>query len=243
MMTMSKIMRNNKSRVDEDGRAPKGSQRQIQTYVNEHQEMLTQEVLKALPSLAAQQSKIKWVSPLQSEHYAEYYDQGLLRALEHPELTNILNQFWPRKGPHWDALAVVEMADRSAGKGVLLVEAKSYRLEVTGVGTQADGESLRVIIDRMRDTAKWLGVTWRPSYADLWTGTLYQYANRLAYLYFFREIAKIPAWLVNIYFLNDPYRPTSREQWNDFLPEVKWRLGIQDIQIPHATDLFVEATR
>jgi len=236
-------MKNNRSRVDQDGRALKGSQRQIQAYVNEHQETLTQEVLKALPSLAAQQSKIQWVSPLRSENYVEYYDQGLLRALEHPELTNKLNQFWPRNGPHWDALAVVEMADKSTGKGVVLVEAKSYRLEITGVGTQAEGESLRVIIDRMRDTAQWLGVTWRPSYADIWTGTLYQNANRLAYLYFFREIAKTPTWLVNIYFLNDPYKPTTREQWNDFLPEVKWRLGIRGVEIPYAAELFLEAEK
>jgi hypothetical protein len=116
---MNQIMKNNRSRVDQDGRALKGSQRQIQTYVNECQETLTQEVLKALPSLAAQQSKIQWVSPLRSENYVEYYDQGLLQALEHPELTKELNQFWPRKGPHWDALAVVEMADKSTRSGFI----------------------------------------------------------------------------------------------------------------------------
>ena len=35
-------------------------------------------------------------------------------------------------------------------------------------------------------------------------GPLYQFPNRLAHLYFFREIVKVPAWLVNVCYLDDP---------------------------------------
>ena len=56
-----------------------------------------------------------------------------------------------------------------------------------------------------------------------WTSFLYQYTNRLAQLYFLRSIAapKVDAWLVNVHFTQDPYRPTSQMRWDDFFVEVK----------------------
>lgn len=38
-----------------------------------------------------------------------------------------------------------------------------------------------------------------------WTERFYQYANRLAFLYFLREVNGIEAYLVFLYFLNDPH--------------------------------------
>jgi len=48
-----------------------------------------------------------------------------------------------------------------------------------------------------------------------WLGRLYQSANRLAYLYFLREIGKIDAFLANVYFTGDPYSPTTRQEWDE----------------------------
>lgn len=86
-------------------------------------------------------------------------------------------------------------------------------------------------------TKRWLRVK-----EDIdWTVPLYQSANRLAHLYFFREIANVPAWLVNIYFLNNPHSPTDYEEWQRALTEVKTDLGISGLEIPYMADIFLEA--
>jgi len=42
----------------------------------------------------------------------------------------------------------------------------------------------------------------------------YQYANRLAHLYFLRVLNDIPAYLVFVYFINDyTHIPTSKAEW------------------------------
>lgn len=233
---------NKNGRVDENGLAKAGSQRQIQTWVNEHPDELTRRMLDALPLLKQQTPNIRWVSPLRQEHYGEYYDQDFLRVIEHPELAEALNVFWPRSGPRWDALATIEFPNGPTRKGVVLVEAKSHRIEMFSRGCGAGGQSLKAIQASLKDTRRGLGVKEALYIEDKWIGPLYQYTNRLAYLHFFNEVAKVPAWLVNIYFLNDPYRPTSQVQWEDFLPDVKMELlGRCGVSHPQATDLYLEA--
>lgn len=235
-------MTTNDKRVDENGRAKAGSQRQIQTWVNEYADELTKRLLDTLPSLKEQTPLIRWVSPLQQERYSEYYDEEFLRVIEHPELAQALSEFWPRSGPRWDALATVQLPTGAARKGVILVEGKSHRTEMFSGGCGAKGRSLKVIQSSLKDVRCRLGVKETPSSGDKWTGPLYQYTNRLAYLCFLNEIAKVPTWLVNIYFHDDPYRPTSRAQWEDFLPDIKMELlGRCSVSHPHITDLYLEA--
>lgn len=74
---------------------------------------------------------------------------------------------------------------------------------------------------------------------DDWLGQLYQYANRLAHLYFLRRVLGVPAWLAFVYFLDDPHCPTDRETWVQALGQVKERLGIS--KVPHAADVFLTA--
>ena len=63
-----------------------------------------------------------------------------------------------------------------------------------------------------------------------------------AYLYFLSGIGRIPTWLVNVYFVNDPYRPTSQAQWEDFLTDVKLEFaGQRDFKHPLAADVLLEA--
>lgn len=52
-------------RTDEQGRAYKKSQLQAQLWVNRRRAALTAEVLKALPSLAALDPHLTWVSPIE----------------------------------------------------------------------------------------------------------------------------------------------------------------------------------
>ena len=51
---------------------------------------------------------------------------------------------------------------------------------------------------------------------------------------------QVQAWLVNVYFTDDPYRPTTKEQWVDFLLEVKWALGLEQ-NLPFELDVYLQA--
>ena len=92
-------------------------------------------------------------------------------------------------------------------EGVLLVEAMSYTEELYGGGCGATGTSLIKIKAALQRTRRWLGVV---DQVD-WLGPLYPGANRLAHLYFLREILGVPTWFVNVCFTGDPRRPTARE--------------------------------
>src|SRR2546429_687735 len=96
-----------RERVDEFGRAFAGSRLQIQTYVNRHPEPLNAAIFEALPDLADGRARLKWVSPLEEERFAEYLDASFLAALGLAELSGMLTEFWPQGGPRWDALARV----------------------------------------------------------------------------------------------------------------------------------------
>lgn len=201
-------------RCDLNGCAFAGSQRQIQFYVNERPELLQQEISTSLD----QQMALQWVSPLRVDKYREYRDDAFLEVLGLSRYREKLGQFWPKGGPVWDALAL----DKESG-GILLVEAKSHVPEVFGNGCGAVAEDSILRIDKALAVAKvWLGA---PEQAD-WKGRLYQSANRVAHLYFFRECLRLPAWLVNVYFTGDPHTPTPRTEWETAIAEVKSALGI-----------------
>ena len=51
----------------------------------------------------------------------------------------------------------------------------------------------------------------------------------------------MPAWLVNVYFVNDPHSPTSRAEWEIALAEIKGQLGLAGMSVQYAANLFLEA--
>jgi hypothetical protein len=178
-----------------------------------------------------------WVSPLETDDFAEYRDQQFLRALGLEHLADRLGRFWPANGPCWDALAIVRIGGDLARWGAVLVEAKSHLSELRGDGCGAGPRSRQKIEAALRETKRWLGAE---GDAD-WTGKLYQYANRLAHLYFFLQ-AGIPAWLVNVYFLGDLYFLDSfatAEEWQGALAQLKADLGLTAPFIAHAADVFL----
>jgi len=225
------------SRVDDDGRAYAGSQLQIQIFVNRRSAELTREVFEKFPDLALLHPRLNWVSPLEKDRFSEYQDTAFLKACGFEHLSDELKAFWPRGGPVWDALASIEFQKGKNNKGILLVEAKSYPAEIYGSGCKASPTSREKIEDALDRTKKWCGV---PADTD-WTGPLYQSANRMAHLYFFRKIAGVPAWLANINFLNDQHSSTKRDEWEKQLKKVKAGLGISGKEIPYAADIFLKA--
>jgi hypothetical protein len=227
------------NRVDDQGQAYAGSQLQIQIYVNRRTEELNRGVLDAL-MLTSLNAHLCWVSPLESEKFVEYQDEAFLRALGLQHLAGHLAEFWPAGGPCWDALAVVRIGGDPDRCGALLIEAKSHLSELRGSGCGAKSDdSYKMIEDALRRTKHWLGVE---GDAD-WTGEFYQYANRLAHLYFFLQ-AGIPAWLVNVYFLGDPHfsdSPATPKEWEGALAQLKAKLCLTAPFIAHAADVFLEA--
>jgi hypothetical protein len=178
------------------GPAQRGSRFQIQCYVNDRPDELNRAVFDAISELP---HPLEWRSPLASEDYREYRDRDFLVAVGREELEGELAEFWPTRGPIWDGLGVAD------GNGVVLVEAKSYPQEFYAGGCKAKARpSLERIIETVGRTQEWLGVNRDP---ERWMGpliagdqssSLYQSANRYAHLFWLREIAGVPAWLVHV---------------------------------------------
>ena len=105
----------------------------------------------------------------------------------------------------WDGLA------RTTRCRYLLIEAKANIPEFNSSPTEASGESLHKIRKALDETRCFLKVRSRTD----WSKCFYQYANRLAHLYFLKKLNGIKATLVFVYFAGDttvPGRdPVSRE--------------------------------
>jgi len=220
------------SRTDSMGRAHAGSQRQIQTYVNERTHALNSAIAQSLSRYDLDEKDIHWVSPLAADTYSEYRDSEFLERVGLGFLAPRLLEFWPQRGPCWDALARIE-------GGCLLIEAKSHVPEIYGGGCGATSTRSKQQIQKAFDATKgWLGVS-----PDVdWTGRLYQSANRHASLYFLREIAKVQAFLVNMYFVGDPISPTplTREDWDAAIGSVSRELGLVH-EVPYSASVFLTA--
>jgi len=220
------------------GRAQHGSQRQLQDYVNHDPEALNQAILQSLPQkLQALLPVIVWVSPVAKDNYAEYRDTDFLKAVGLAEFGPDLAKFWPCGGPVWDALGILTpSAETHTLPHVLLVESKSHIPEIYSNGCQAGPNSHAQIEKSLNETKQFYSAA--PS-AD-WLGPLYQSANRLAHLYFVRHRLNRPVWLINVYFLDDPYRPTCQADWQSELPKVKAALGLTQ-PVHGAIELFLPA--
>ena len=167
-----------------------GSQKDIQLLANKFPELLDSKLSKILNK----QIKLDWLSPLSNDEFAEYVDQSFIERLG---ITNTiihhLNHFWPNGGAHWDGLAKYEDT-------VFMMEAKAHISEQKIESTGASQKSLKLIEESLQNTKDFLNVT-----ADIsWCrDNYYQYANRIAHLYYLRELNHIDAHLLFIYFLND----------------------------------------
>ena len=225
------------------GRAWKGSQFHLQNLVNDHQEYLSCLILSTSASLREFAAKHpQWVSPLKKDDYCEYQDEQFLKKVGSREHWGKLKDFWPSGGPVWDALATIE--GKNGAKGVILLEAKSHEEELKGVGCKAKNDETAAKIEDTLDAVKQaLGV--KPD-AD-WLGKYYQYANRIAHLYFLNIIAQVPTWLVFLYFVGDTQQegPLTVAGWKTALGEAKRELALPEHHLlnDRITDVFAPITR
>src|SRR5260370_7113465 len=94
----------------------------MQLYVNKHAGELARAVIAATPSIPLD-ACLEWVSPHEEKRYKEYFDEAFLHVLGFDAFRRQLEDFWPKGGPHWDALAKV---DRAGNSGAILVEPKPH---------------------------------------------------------------------------------------------------------------------
>lgn len=224
------------SRADDTGSAVKGSQRQVQVYVNTRQKELESAIRAASPSLP-DRSTITWRSPLAQDRFAEYRDAAFLQRVEHPELSHRLREFWPARGPRWDALATVEGYGADNEPGVLLLEGKSYAAELWGVGAKASPASRERILRALAWTQQMLGVRADP---EIWLGRGYQFANRLAHLAWLRQLG-LDAWLVHLLFVDDPHHPTGEREWDWAIRALHAELRLDQRALDHVSVVLLPA--
>ena len=197
--------------------AQKGSQKWLQVLVNDCPQLLEQTLVHQLnlPS-----NQFHWLSPCRGDQYAEYSDNEFISRLGLAgNLKVSLKSFWPKGGPVWDGLGKTDQEQ------ILLVEAKAHIPELHSPPTRAKSQSALTIRKSLEDTKQFIG---SQSNAD-WSTCFYQYTNRLAHLYFLRELNCLPAFLIFLYFLNDTVMngPTTQAEWESAIQLQERHLGIR----------------
>ena len=201
--------------------------------INNKKEILDEEIGK---KFSLDKLDIKWVSPI-SPDYLEYYDDDFLKVLGLKEWTDSkipLNQFWPKNGPHWDGLG---FCINNNIEKVFIVEAKSRLPEMfNDIYENIQPKSLELIKKSLTDVFKHIRPYCDYQYIGDWTKAFYQYANRIAHLYYLRVLNELnginssaDVYLVYVYFINDPYwhenAIKTKEEWEGIISTVKHYLG------------------
>lgn len=190
----------------------------MRVAVNEHAALLNGQIASLFKWKGSEE--IAWLSPIAADDYAEYFDESFLERLGVPleDLRVPLFNFWPRGGPRWDGLA------RTNSGKLILVEAKAYIEEGVDFGSRASPSSLEKISEAL-DRAK---LAYAARAKAPWPSPFYQYANRLAHLFFLRELNDLDAYLVFLYFADAPDVPESCsiEEWRGAVRLIEKSLGL-----------------
>ncbi len=208
----------------------KGSLSWIQHVVNDCPEVLNKPVIDAIG--VHKDKPVEWLSPKADDDYSEYRDQDFLDLLGIKLAKTKLSDFWPKRGPQWDALARIE------DKAYFLVEAKAHVSEIISSSQAKSTKSKALINKSLAETKKYLKL--KP-HIDLSKG-FYQYSNRLAHLYLLRELNNIPAYLVFVYFTNDyTHILTTRDEWKGALQLMHSLLGTHKHKLSkYVIDVFID---
>lgn len=207
----------------------KGSQYWLQSLVDGNDSRLCDPIAEfaGVPN-----ESVSWLSPRQADEWAEYRDHAFLDLLNLKADKFPLEEFWPSKGPQWDALGLADGMP-------ILVEARAHLNEMLSPACGASLESRATITRSLFRVQSELKIA---SQID-WLGVGYQYTNRLAHLFFLRELNGIPAHLVFVYICDDPTltAPVSKPEWEGAVRLFESMLGTRRHRLsPFVHHLFVE---
>ena len=178
---------------------------------------------------------VTWTSPLAKDDYVEFRDNaaleklGILDRIKYP-----LKEFWPNRGAVWDATGYTP-----SGNPIIL-EAKAHIPEAASPGSAASPKSLELITSSLDKTKKYLS----PRSSASWTGTFYQYANRLAFQYYLRVLNGLDSRLIFLDFLNakEMDGPVSSLEWKGATRLIHAYLGLPaDLESFRVYHVYVDA--
>ena len=181
-----------------------GSQRWIQIAVNRRPEVLLRSLRRS--GAVSTNGTVTWGSPLEAEGFRQYRDGVALTKAGIQKLPiRALREFWPPRGPVWDAIGTT-----SDGRAIF-VEAKAHIPEAASPACQASEGSVPLILQSLEEARR----AYAPKATAMWSGLFYQYANRLAHHYLVNRVNRVPSALVFLYFVNaqDMRGPTSACEW------------------------------
>jgi hypothetical protein len=203
-------------------RATRGSQRWLQELVAADPGRLDE---------AIGLGRLEWLSPLESDDWAEYRDQAFLDLLGVALETRPLSSFWPHGGPVWDGLA------RTFSGQCVLVEAKAHVSEMASTCAAASPASIAKIRAALDETKAVLGVD---SERD-WCEGFYQYANRLAHAHLMNDLNSVPTHLLFLNFVGDldMNGPATQAEWESAINSAHEALGVQGKLPAYVREAFV----
>jgi hypothetical protein len=180
------------------------------------------------------QGKVDWLSPRAADGFREYRDSSALRLSGVDSLpTRPLSEFWPARGPVWDAIG------RTTRQEPVFVEAKAHIAELASPPTRSSGRSAIRIRSALEEARRF----YAPKARADWSSLFYQYANQLAHHYFLRHVNRVPSHLVFVYFLNanDVRGPSTEHEWCGALALLHTVLGLRpDLRLDGVHEVFVD---
>ncbi len=131
-----------------------------------------------------------------------------------------LDDFWPRRGPVWDGLAVTNK------DAFVLVEAKAHIKEILSTPSRAGEASRQKIQSALEEARKF----YAPRSGKVWHEHFYQYCNRLAFHYFVAKVNRLSSKLVFLDFYNatEMHGPSSPDEWRGVSKLVHAFLGLPE---------------
>jgi hypothetical protein len=203
-----------------------GSKYELWQWVHHRTTELNAALIAESVTLDGFVNEIVWLGPAQAG--SELRDAAWdLVGLPRPSPQTV--GWWPPGGPTWDGVARVIGPDGHVG--ALFVEAKGHDREIRSSGTRATEPSRTTIVSALHDVQNALDV---PPGTD-WLSSLYQPANRVAWIWFAREHEThrqqpVDAWLASVYFCGGVYPwgarpggvagPASAEEWRPFIDDL-----------------------
>jgi len=194
-----------------------GSQRLLQAAIAQYPDLLNEALQE---SRAIEKSEcVTWTSPLEADQFKEFQDQaflekiGVTKSISYP-----LSKFWPRKGPVWDGTGI------TSSERPLILEAKAHIPEAASPASGASPKSMALIETSLKAAKK----HYAPRSSAVWSGTFYQYANRLAHQYYLQKLNNIPSLLIFLNFINatEMDGPTSKLEWEGAIRLLHAVLGL-----------------
>ncbi|MDY6846247.1 MAG: hypothetical protein SVP52_03835, partial [Chloroflexota bacterium] len=205
-----------------------GSDWHLLRFLGYHREYFTKQILTEIGGDA-----ISWLDfkfSYKNKKCGRDTEYNGLEFIKNLDILRNWHAFWPTSGrsQNWDAVGKIKVDGHEEW---LLVEAKAHTHELKGSGCGATNpRSIEKIERALEKTKSAFGAASTPF--ENWYKKYYQYANRLAALYFLTEECNppVPARLLFIYFLGDKHKsqdcPQDSEGWESGLAEMEAVLGI-----------------